>query len=405
MLQEGALSGIRVLDASQMLAGPQCAMRLGDLGADVLKIEPPQGEWQRTHAIANVFIEGESTGLLGMNRNKRSVVINLKTEEGREVLYDLVRVSDVFIQNYRFGVAERLKIDYETLSAINPRLVYCQITGYGEEGPYRDRPGQDLVLQGYSGSMYSVGRKTDTPAPGPIYAMDVMTSYQATIGILSALVSRNERGKGQKVSVNMFTTALDAQQQEISTYLNAGMLPPRTEEPLANAWINAPYGVYKTQDSYITLAMAPLDVLGEALDNDFLRDLKDWSDGALRRDEVYRTVAEILPTRTTAEWIEIFDLYNVWSGPVYSYADVERDPHVIATDMIVEVPHPRIKNLRMPNVPIKMSATPASIRRHPPMLGEHTEEVLREVLDYDEDEIRSLEAEGVIRCLETEGII
>jgi crotonobetainyl-CoA:carnitine CoA-transferase CaiB-like acyl-CoA transferase len=405
MFSQGALAGIRVLDASQMLAGPQCAMRLGDLGADVLKIEPPQGEWQRSHAIANVFIEGESTGLLGMNRNKRSVAVNLKTDEGRQIFYDLVRVSDVLVQNYRFGVAERLKIDYETLSAINPRLVYCQITGYGEDGPYRDRPGQDLVLQGYSGSMYSVGRKTDTPTPGPIYAMDVMTSYQATIGILSALLSRSETGRGQKVSVNMFATALDAQQQEISTYLNAGMLPPRTEEPLANAWINAPYGVYKTKDSYMTLAMAPLDVLGEALDNDFLRGLTDWSAGAIYRDEIYRAVEAALPTRTTAEWIEHFDRYNIWSGPVYDYADVERDPHVMATNMIVEVPHPKINHLRMPNVPINMSETPASIRRHPPMLGEHTDEVLREVLGYDEARIRALEEKSVIRSLASEGVV
>jgi len=379
-----------------MLAGPQSAMRLGDLGADVIKVEPPQGEWCRSHTIADAYLEGESTPFVGLNRNKRGITINLKTDAGLQLMYKLVKHADVFLQNFRVGTVERLKIDYESLRQINPRLIYCSISGYGEQGPYRQRPGQDLILQGYSGTLFSSGSKNDPPRPAPFYGPDVMTSYQACIAILGALVARERIGVGQKIEVSMFATMLDCQQQEILTYLNQGKLPPRTEEPLANAWINAPYGIYGTKDHYITLAMAPLDVLGEALDNDRLREMKQWSDGATHRDEVYRICAEVLPSRTTAAWIEHFDKHNIWSGPVYSYDMLEKDPHVLATEMITEIPHPKIGKYRSPNVPVKMSETPMQIRRHAPLLGEHTAEVLREVLDYDDAKIQSLRQQNAL---------
>ncbi len=390
----GALEGIRVLDASQMLAGPHCAMRLGDMGADVLKIEPPHGEWTRSHGIANATVGGESTPLMGLNRNKRSVTLNLKHPDGLEALYRLVEKSDVFLQNYRVGVVDRLKVDYHTLSQINPNLIYCSITGYGESGPYRSRPGQDLVVQGYSGSMYSVGSRHDPPRPGPIYIADVMAAYQATMAILAALIARGRVGKGQKIEVSMLASLLDAQAQEMSTFLNLGILPPRTEMPFANAWINAPYGVYKTADGYITLAMAPLHVLGEALDDDTLRGMTEWSDGATRRDEVYPIVEAKLPAKTTAEWIAIFDQHNIWAGPVYNYADVDRDPHVIETGMIATIQHPKAPELRMPNVPNRYSVTPEAIRLPPPMLSEHTGAVLGELLGYNTAKIEQMKADG-----------
>ena len=386
--QSRALAGIRVLDVSQMLAGPQCSMRLGDLGADVIKVEPPQGEWTRSHTIADAYLAGESTPYLGLNRNKRSIVLNLKSKAGLDVFYQLVEKCDVFLQNFRVGTVERLKIGYDTLRTINPRLVYCSISGFGEDGPYRNRPGQDLILQGYSGSLYSVGRKTDPPAPAPFYGPDVMTSYQACIAILAALIARDHTGAGQKIDVSMFATMLDCQQQEILTCINTGLMPPRTDEPLANAWINAPYGIYRTKDDYLTMAMAPLHTLGEALDNDRLREMTAWADGARFRDEVYQIVAQALPSRTTAEWIELFEKYNIWCGPVYDYDKLQRDPHVQATQMIADISHPTIGTYRAPNVPVKMSGTPMSIDRPPPLLGEHTDEVLHEVLDFGPEQIR-----------------
>lgn len=393
-----ALKGIRVLDSSQMLAGPQCAMRLGDLGADVIKIEPPQGEWQRSHSIANSYLDSESTPYLGMNRNKRGITLNLKHSEGREVLYGLVRKSDVFLQNYRVGTAAKLGVDYATLKKINPKLVYCSISGYGQTGPYSRRPGQDLLLQGYSGTMFSSGGKDDPPRPAPFYGADVMASYSACIAILGALMARAHTGEGQEIDVSMFSVMLDCQQQELLTYLNTGKLPPRTEEPLANAWINAPYGVYRTKDAWLTLAMAPLDVLGELLDNDALRAMKDWTHGALHRDQVFRICRAALVTRTTAEWIELFDRHNIWSGPVLNYAELEKDPHVCATSMIVQIPHPnpKIGQYRQANVPVQMSGTPMRIERHAPMLGEHTAEVLSEILGLDEQRIADLRANGIV---------
>ncbi len=393
----GALAGLRILDLSQMLAGPLCGMRLGDLGADVLKIEPPiVGEWTRTHSFANAEIEGETTALLGLNRNKRSVTINLKHPEGLRTFDDLVRVSDVLIQNFRVGTADRLGAGYERLRAINPRLIYCSISGYGEKGPYSGRPGQDLLVQGYSGSMWAVGGADDPPQPGAMWAADAMTAYQATIGILAALWTRERSGQGQKVEVNMLATVMDCQAQELTTYLNLGITPQRTQAPSAHAWVTAPYGVYRTADSYITLAHAPIDLLGEALDSDDLRAMTSWSDGITRRDEVIGIVRKIMPRRTTAEWLEILYRYKLWAGPVYSYADLANDPHVIATGMIATVDHPTIGKLRLPNVPLHLSETPAEIRLPPPLLGEHTDAVLRERLGYDTERLGRLHEAGAI---------
>lgn len=392
----GPLEGIRVLDGSQMLAGPLCAMRLGDLGADVIKVEPRSGEWTRSHGFANAEVAGETTALLGLNRNKRSLTIDLKDDEAREVFYDLVRKSDVYLQNYRVGTAERLGVGYEQLKEINPQLVYCQITGYGEDGPYRDRPGQDLLVQGYSGSMWSVGAKNDPPTPSALWAADAMTAYQSAIGILAALRDRERSGAGQKVSVDMWSVVMDCQAQEFTTYLNCGIQPERTEEPFAHTWCNPPYGVYPTADGYLVLSQLPIDVLGEALDDDRLRAITSWDEAHQWRDEIRRIVEQITPTRTTADWIDHLDSYKLWSGPVYTYADVEADPHVKARGMIQTVEHPTVGELRTPAIPIRLSSTPGAIRLPPPLLGEHTEEVLGELCGLDEARIAALRERGAV---------
>jgi crotonobetainyl-CoA:carnitine CoA-transferase CaiB-like acyl-CoA transferase len=396
-LREGPLDGIRVLDASQMMAGPLCGMRLGDLGAEVIKVEPPgRGEWVRTHGFANAELNGETTALLGLNRNKKSVTINLKSPDGLEVLYRLVEQSDIFIQNFRVGTADRIGIGFEKLAQVNPRLVYCSISGYGEEGPYRQRPGQDLVVQAYSGSMFSVGSQNDPPLPGAMFVADAAAAYQAAIGALAALYARERTGKGQKIDVNLLASVMDVQIQEITTHLNLNVLPTRTEEPLAHAWNNAPYGVYPTADGWIAIAMSPLHLLGEALDCDRLREMKKWSDGVTYRDEVYRIVRSILPQRNSREWLRILDEHGLWAGPVYTYRDLVQDEHVVATGMIAETIHPKIGPLRMPNVPLRMSDTPAAIRTAPPMLGEHTDSLLRDLLNFDAGKLQSLRSSGAI---------
>ncbi len=379
-MSKGALDGVKVLDCTQMLAGPLAATRLGDLGADVIKVEPVGiGEFNRTHGFEDNVIEGEMTTFLAVNRNKRSLAINLKAPAAVAAFHELVAGSDVFLQNFRPGVAERLGVGYEDLARINPGIIYCSISGYGNEGPYRLRPGQDLLLQGYSGAMFSVGATDDPPVPGALWAADVMTGYQAAIGILAALHNRGRTGRGQHVEVDMFSVVLDTQLQELVTYLNTGSSPRRTAEASAHGSIPAPYGVYRTSDGWLALAMSPLPRLGDMLDDDFLRTMVSYSDGHDHRDEVYRHVRHAFEGRPTAEWIDLCDQYGVWAGPVYDYPALEADPHAAATGMFVEQPSahggPPIRTVRPP---LKLSETPPSIRKSAPALGQHTREVLCE---------------------------
>lgn len=375
----GPLHDVRVLDVTQMLAGPIAAMRLGDLGADVIKVEAPgNGEFNRTHGFDDMRVGGEMTTFVALNRNKRSVALDLKSSEGRQALLDLAATSDVLIQNFRVGTAERLGIGPEDLAAVNPALVYCSISGYGPTGPYRDRPGQDLVVQGYSGSMFSVGSDGDPPVPGAIWAADTMSGYQAAIGVLAALHHARATGEGQTVEIDMLTVVLDTQIQEYVTHLNTGWLPKRSKEPSAHVAIGAPYGVYETADGWLTLAMAHLPSLGDALNDDWLKSLTEYNDGQVHRDEIYRRIRPRFVEKKTLEWIEALDLVGVWAGPVYDYADVVNDPHVQATGTIVNQPH-RGSSIKTIRPPVVLSRTPATVAAEAPELGAHTEMLLREI--------------------------
>jgi len=396
--KSGALHGIRVIDATQMLAGPLAAMRLGDLGADVIKIEAPlTGEFNRTHGYADVELKGQKTTFLGLNRNKRSLAIDLKLVDGRELFYDLVKSSDILVQNFRVGTVERLGIDYQTLKAINPRLIYASITGYGPDGPGAGRPGQDLVLQGYSGSMWFVGSQFDAPTPGGIPSIDAMTGYQATIGILAALHARSITGVGQHVEVDMLSVVMDAQIQELTTYLNSGVVPRRGVEYTAHAWIGAPYGVYKTSDGWLTLAMCPIDVLGQALGDERLVKYNKLEDAQKYTDEIYAIIRPQFTDRTTNEWITRLDQFNIWSGPVYDYPELEQDEQVTSRGLIVEIEHPTVGRMRTVAPPIRMSENPTSIRRAAPLLGADTRRILSEELGYSEQYIEDLVDRGVVK--------
>jgi len=391
----GALDGIRVLDATQMLAGPLAATRLGDLGADVIKIEPPAGEFNRTHGFEDIRVEGEMSTFLAVNRNKRSFCVDLKSLDGLHAFHELVKTADVVLQNFRHGTADRLGIGYSALNELNPELVYCSISGYGAEGPYRDRPGQDLIIQGYSGSMFSVGKADDVPLPGALWAADSMTGYQAVIGILAALRNRDLTGRGQHVEVDMFSVVLDTQLQEYVTFLNTGRQPQRTAEWSAHSFIPAPYGVYRTSDGWLALAMTELPRLGEVLDDDWLRSLRRYNDGAVHKDEVYARIRHAFQGRTTAEWINMCSSHGVWAGPVLDYAGVANDPHVQQVGLIIDQPHHTGNAVRTTRVPIRMSVTPPAIRRGAPKLGADTRTILAE-LGVPEDRIDALVHSGAV---------
>lgn len=391
----GILSGIRVLDCSIAMAGPFAAQRLGDLGADVIKVEPVTGEWQRHVSAGGARGNKINVSFLSLNRNKRSLAVDLKSEEGKKVLLDLVKSSDVFLQNYRPGVAKRLGVDYETLTSINPRLVYVSMSGYGETGPYVNRPGQDLLLQAMSGAMLSAGRAGEPPLAAGQYLVDAITAYTAFEGALAALFHRERTGEGQKVEVNMLDAIATIQMQELSVHTVGGKEQKRSAEPHAHVYIRAPYGAFKTSDGYIVLAFPSLGKLGEIIAEPSFLDMDDEVDSWERRDEIFAKTRERLATRTSAEWLALFDEAGIWAGPVYGYADLVADPQAAHNGTFVEYDHPTEGRVKTPGFPIRFSKTPSSVARGAPLTGEHTREVLAEA-GYDDATIDRLAADGAI---------
>ncbi len=390
------LSGIRVLDCSIAMAGPFAAQRMGDMGADVVKVEPTTGEWQR-HAPAGGAVGNEvNVSFLSLNRNKRSLAIDLKAAEGKALLLEMVKDADVFLQNYRPGVAERLGVDYATLSAINPRLIYVSMSGYGEDGPYRFYPGQDLLLQGMSGAMMSAGIEGAPPSAAGQYLVDAITAYSAFEGALAALFHRERTGEGQLVQVNMLDAITTIQMQELSVFTVGGVPQTRSAEPHAHSYIRAPYGVFATADGYITLAMAPYAKLAELFDDPFFADLEDQRDGWAMRDDIFAAVKRNLVKRNSAEWLEAMRARDIWAGPVYGYADLVDDAQIKHNGTFVEYDHASEGRVKVPGFPIRFSKTPSKIERGAPRVGEHSREVLREA-GLDDAAIDRLVEAGVIK--------
>jgi len=395
----GILSGYRVVDLSIAMAGPLAAMRLGDLGADVIKVEPVTGEWQR-HAPAGGATGREvNASFLALNRNKRSLAVDLKSAEGHQIVLDLARTSDVFLQNYRGGVAERLGVDYESIRAVKPDIVYVSISGYGETGPYANRPGQDLLLQAMSGAMFSVGRAGDPPAPAGTYAVDAITAYSAFEGALAGLLHRERTGQGQLVTVNMLDAAIAVQMQELSVYTVGGVPQHRGDEPHAHTYIRAPYGVFATADGYLALAMPSLEALSEVLDVPELAAMDDHVDGHTRRDEITALVQAKLPERTTEDWLRRLAEHGIWAGPVYSYAEVLDDPQVRHNGSFVSYDHPTEGRVTTPGFPYRFSAAEPAVTRGAPLTGEQTREVLAD-LGLDKDTVTQLEKRGIVASRE-----
>jgi crotonobetainyl-CoA:carnitine CoA-transferase CaiB-like acyl-CoA transferase len=389
------LSGIRVLDCSIAMAGPFAAQRLGDLGADVVKVEPVTGEWQRHVAAGGAEGNKVNVSFLSLNRNKRSLAIDLKSPDGKQVLLDLVKTADVFLQNYRPGVAKRLGVDYEALSALNPRLIYVSMSGYGEDGPYVNRPGQDLVLQGMSGAMLSAGREGEAPTAAGQYLVDAITAYTAFEGALAALFYRERTGEGQLVQVNMLDAITTIQMQELSVFTVGHKPQKRSAEPHAHVYIRSPYGAFSTSDGFIIVAFPKLKTLGEVIGEDSFLTMVDEIDTWRRRDEIFAKTRERLKTKTSAEWLELMRAADIWCGPVYGYADLVEDEQIKHNGTFVEYQHPTEGLVKTPGFPIRFSKTPSTVERGAPITGQHTREILVEA-GYDAEKIEALERAGAI---------
>jgi crotonobetainyl-CoA:carnitine CoA-transferase CaiB-like acyl-CoA transferase len=373
----GPLEGVRVLDFTALVQGPMATQMLGDLGADVIKIEKVGGEWMRFWGILNGQSHGEMDSFLAFNRNKRSAEADLRDPEVRDRILELAAGADVVVENFRPGVMARLGLAYEDIRAVNPRVVYASSSGYGQSGPYVKRPGQDLLIQALSGLMFLSGRAGDPPLALGVGITDQYTALHIVIAVLAALHHRATTGEGQKIEVDLFSCAVAMQQQELTFYRNQGFLPGRPAENLGSIWATAPFGIYETSDGHIAIAMTPCPVLAEALDQPWLAEYDTLDKMVESRAEIYAGLSAHLHTGTRAHWIEVLLAHDVWCAPVQNYDELVVDPQVAHNGLFWEVPVGEDgATFLTPGSPITFSSTPTGIRHGVPRSGQHTTEVL-----------------------------
>ncbi len=391
----GPLEGVIVADFTQLAQGPVATQILGDLGAEIIKIEPPKGDWMRHFSLRELYIGGESVSFLSFNRNKRSIAVDLKKPEGVDVVKRLVEKADVVVENFRPGVMDRLGLGYETLNQLNPRLVYCASCGFGQSGPYVTRPGQDLLIQSMSGMTVLTGNRDDIPSATIVGIADLTASQLIVYGVCAALFNRERTGKGQRVDVNLYNALLGLTLQEIGNYLNGGGMPERSERGYPNPYVGAPYGIYHTQDRYIAIAMNPINKLARLLDVEGL-DHITGQNVMEDADEIRDRLAAAFVEKTTAEWLDILLAEDIWCAPVYEFADVEKDPQVLLNEMVISYRHPTAGTVRAVGIPVKFQGTPGEIRYPAPLLGQHSVEILREFTPYGDSEISELLEQKVV---------
>jgi len=392
----GPLAGVRVIELAHIMSGPTCGMLLADMGADVIKVEKvPGGDDSRRFGLPT--IQGESSAFLIMNRNKRGIALDLKQEAGREALKRLLRTADVVLENYRAGTMEKLGLGYETLRALNPGLIYCEISGYGRTGPYADKPGFDLIAQGVSGLMSITGEPGRPPIKcgGPV--TDINAGILAAMGVLAAYIHRLKTGEGQRVDTSLMEAGIMQTYWHTAYYLATGEAAP----PMGSGNLtSAPYQAFRTRDGWINIGAANQsnwERLLEALGAQELGDdprFRTNADRMAHREELAELISERLQRHDTAHWLEVLDRAGLPVGPILSIPEMLAHPQTLARGMVVETEHPRAGRVRSLGLPVKFSQTPGTVRRPAPLLGEHTYEVLQEV-GYSRAEIDALVAQGV----------
>lgn len=392
-----ALEGIKVLDLSRTLAGPFSTMMLGDMGAEIIKVEQPHSG-DETRRFTPPTINGESCYYLSSNRNKRSITVDLKSEKGQEIIYKLVKDADVVVENFRTGTMEKLGFGYENLKTINPRIIYCSISGFGRTGPESMKPGYDLLLQGFSGLMSVTGESGHPPVKVGISTVDLNTGMFAAFSIVTALMAREKHGTGQFIDVSLLDTQVSLLNYLVTNYFATGESSGRFGSGHPTI---VPYQAFQAKDMDIILAVANDRLWKKCCDgfgwDDLLNDnrFKINDDRVLHREVLISIIDERLADMESKEIFEKMERAGVPCGPIHTIKQIMNHPQVIAREMILEIDHPVAKNLKVPGFPVKFSDTPAQLTKHPPLLGEHTDEILLEA-GYSIAEIEEMKQNKII---------
>jgi CoA:oxalate CoA-transferase len=368
------LEGMTVLDFSQFLSGPSAGLRLADMGAQVIKIERPgTGDICRQLYVSDIVMEGESTIFHAINRNKQSYAADLKNAADLDRVKKLIARADVMIHNFRPGVMERIGLDYKTVREINPSIVYAEISGYGTDGPWSDLPGQDLLLQSASGLTWLSNNEEAGPTPMGVAVVDIFAGTHLTQGILAAVLSRCTTGQGALVQVSMIESILDFQFEVLTCFYNDGnQLPVRSSINNANAYIAAPYGIYRTANGYLALAMGSIPQLGKLTGCMALTDYTNAADWFDKRDEIKTIIAEWLVTDTTEHWLSLLQPADVWCAKVLDYATLRKEPGYEALDMEMDVVTSNGLTIKTTRCPIRVDGEQLLSSKGAPLLGEHT---------------------------------
>lgn len=388
MEQYGPLRGLVVADFSQLAQGPWATQMMGDMGAEIIKIEPPKGDWMRHYSYGNLYPEGESISFISFNRNKKSIVLDLKSDEGKKIAKDIIANADILLENFRPGVMDRLGLGYDEMIKLNPKLVYCSSSGYGASGPYLTRPGQDLLAQSISGGPALNGKKGDLPVVTAVGQADLLTSLFIVQSVLAAIYSRTESGKGQKIEANLLNSVVGFHIQEITAYLHKGTNPERSESGIPNPWLGAPYGLYHTSDGYIAIGMSTVKQVAKVIGLEkYNKEAFNSNNIIENRDQIRYDFDIVFQTKTTDEWLELLLADDVWCSQVNSFDEMVEDPQIKHNQMIVEYEHPTVGKVKTTGFPVSFSDTPQKIEKPAPLLNEHAAEILRDICDYSDKEI------------------